>query len=79
MAPPDLGRSVDPISTRVTDYAHPITPWPARIFRPSYGSGVEEEEYVWGFPGQMVPLCTPRAVGTEGPEGRGPTRFWQIS
>ena len=38
MAPPDFGRSVNPISTtRGTDYAHLITTGTPRIFRPSDG------------------------------------------
>ena len=37
MAPPDFGRSVNPISTMETDYAHLITTGTPRFFRPSDG------------------------------------------
>ena len=37
MAPPDFGRSVNPISTRGADYADHISTCTPRIFIPSYG------------------------------------------
>ena len=36
---------------------------------------MEEEEYVWGLPGQMVPLCTPGLLGPGGPRALAPPVF----
>ena len=43
--PPDFGRSVNPISSRGADYAHHITTWHTRIFRPSYGPASYEVQW----------------------------------
>ena len=42
MAPPDFGRSINPISTRGADYAQHIITGTPRIFRPSYGPEATE-------------------------------------
>ena len=52
MAPPDFGRSVDPISTRegVSDYAWHWHPPPPSIFRPSYDPDwIIHFSVVWSF------------------------------
>ena len=44
MTPPVFCKSVNPISTRVADYAHNITTWNYQIFRPSYGPGLTQKK-----------------------------------
>ena len=53
MAPPDFGRSVNPISTRRGRLCPPYYYWHPQIFRPSYGPGLEEKTSIKALSGAV--------------------------